>query len=156
MRNLTRKYSGLMSICAYLCRSSVARFRSLGEKEVKRTQFVSGRTVHATDNLLAVAWWVKFVALLMTLFVVLDVCTPEPCDAQTVAPVRSQSQVQAQYDGSTTPSCQFEEDCFSCAHYAPGVIFAFQPVAVVLFEESDPLVPLLDGMPHTPYRPPRS
>ena len=40
--------------------------------------------------------WFRVVALFMVTFVLFDVCIPEPCSAQTTAPVQSVSQIHLQ------------------------------------------------------------
>jgi hypothetical protein len=100
--------------------------------------------------------WIKFVALLMLAFVLFDVCTPESCEAQILTPVQSQAQVLTQPNPGGGETCQFEEDCFSCAHYEPGTMFVFHSVAMVSFTAPDLFVPLLDGTPLIPYHPPRA
>ena len=100
--------------------------------------------------------WIKFVALFMLAFALFDVCTPEPCAAQVLLPSQSQTQIQAQHEGGSGESCQFEEDCFSCAHFTPGTSFVLAPVAIVSFTEPALFVPPLDGTPLIPYHPPRA
>jgi len=100
--------------------------------------------------------WIKFVALFMLAFAVFDVCTPEPCEAQILTPVQSQDRLQAQQSSGGGDTCQFEEDCFNCAHYAPGTTFVFHPIGMISFRAPDPFVPTLDGTPLIPYHPPRA
>ena len=92
----------------------------------------------------------------MFTFAVFDVCTPEPCEAQILPPAQSQTQLRAQHSGNGTTTCEFEEDCFSCAHYAPGTSFALGPVDVIQLKGSEVLVLSLDGAPFLPYHPPRA
>jgi hypothetical protein len=98
--------------------------------------------------------WIKFVALFMLTFALFDVCSPEQCEAQLLGPVQHSVQVQTQQN-SDGDSCQFEEDCFNCAHYAPGVTLVLQPIAVIAFKQPDLLLASIERPPLTPYHPPR-
>ena len=100
--------------------------------------------------------WFKFVALFLVAFMLFDVCAPEPCEAQLSAPAQSTSVCQGSHDGSGSGSCQFEEDCFNCAHYAPGTMFLLQPSSVSLFVEPNSFVPSVNRSPLVPYHPPRA
>lgn len=99
--------------------------------------------------------WVQFAALFMLTFVVFDVCSPESCEAQLSAPIERSMQFQAQQNAGGD-SCQFEEDCFNCAHYAPGIAFVVEPIAVVAFQQPDLFVPSLEQPLLLPYHPPRA
>ena len=57
---------------------------------------------------------------------------------------------------SDSDCCSFEEDCFNCAHFAPGHSFTLTKIAVVDFAEADLLVASLDRPPVVPYHPPRA
>jgi hypothetical protein len=98
--------------------------------------------------------WFQFVALFMTMFVLLDVCTPEPCEAQTATTAQSTAQFQLQHSGAGD-NCQFEEDCFACAHYAPGCMFFLQPSEAVMNALPATYISTLAGTPVLPYHPPR-
>lgn len=100
--------------------------------------------------------WFRFVALFMMTFVLFDVCIPEPCDAQTPAATQSIVQIQAQHERNSGDTCQFEEDCFACAHYAPGTVFVLQPAATIIIQRSIPYLSALAGAPVVPYHPPRA
>lgn len=117
---------------------------------------VDGHSDETVSSWKTVPQWIKFVALFMLTFAVFDVCTPERCDAQILTATQSQTQFQTQHNESGPATCQFEEDCFSCAHYAPGTSLAFDPVTVVPLKDSHPAVLSLDGMPLLPYHPPRT
>ena len=100
--------------------------------------------------------WIKVAALFMLAFLLFDVCSPERCDAVELMAARSTAQVQAQHQDGGGDGCQFEEDCFQCAHYAPGVTFQLQPIATVAFTEPSLFLPSLDGTPRIPFHPPRA
>lgn len=99
--------------------------------------------------------WFRFVALFMMTFVLFDVCTPEPCDAQALA-TPCAIQIQVQHERSSGDTCQFEEDCFGCAHYAPGTTFAFHTAETVSVASSALYLSALSGTPVIPYHPPRA
>jgi hypothetical protein len=100
--------------------------------------------------------WIKFVALFMLVFALVDVCSPEHCDAQVLSSAQGTCQIQVQHDSDGGSGCPYEEDCFNCAHYSPGVIYTFQPVAMVSNTEPDSFPLTLDGTPLIPYHPPRA
>ena len=99
--------------------------------------------------------WFRFVALFMMSFVLFDVCTPEPCVAQIPPATQSGATIQLQYD-SSGDTCQFEEDCFGCAHFAPGAVFVLHPAASIITPLSISYLSMLAGIPVIPYHPPRS
>lgn len=99
--------------------------------------------------------WIKFVAFFMFAFLLFDVCAPEACESQTFAPASIQTQVSGHQSSGAGEGCQFEEDCFNCAHFAPGATFTLEPIAVVAFADTTLLVSSLDGTPLIPYHPPR-
>ena len=92
----------------------------------------------------------------MLVFVLLDVCVPEQCGAQMVNASQDTVQIQAQGSRNNGDTCQFEEDCFNCAHYAPGMSLLLGLVDVVAFSDPDVFVSVLDGAPGLPYHPPRA
>ena len=100
--------------------------------------------------------WTKFVALFMLTFAMFDVCSPEKCDAQLLGPNQSSVQILAPQNTSDSESCQFEEDCFNCAHYAPGTSFVLESTAIIAFTQTDLFIPSLDRPPLLPYHPPRA
>jgi hypothetical protein len=101
--------------------------------------------------------WIKFVAVFILAFMMFDVCSPERCEAQPLAPTPSSIQIHAQQNaGSSGDSCQFEEDCFNCAHYAPGSSVLLESSEIIAFTHPDLFVPPLDGSPLLPYHPPRA
>ncbi len=98
----------------------------------------------------------QFVALFMLAFMLFDVCTPEPCEAEIIPTQQSRNVVQAQDLAHGSDGCQFEQDCFNCASFAAGGTFDFHPVASATFTVSELFVPPLDGTPLIPYHPPRA
>ena len=101
--------------------------------------------------------WIRLVAFCVLAFALLDVCVPEPCDAAVVA--SSSSSSQASVDQGTPADgdcCAFEEDCFSCGHYAPPTSVRGESVAAVGFAEPVFGLSVLSGAPSIPYRPPRA
>jgi hypothetical protein len=95
----------------------------------------------------------------MLAFMVCDLCTPEECQLEIVSSTTNSSTlVQAQQgpSDSDSNSCQFEEDCFNCAHYVAGSFFFLKPIALVDFTVPDLLVASLDRPPVLPYHPPRA
>lgn len=100
--------------------------------------------------------WIKVVALFLLVFALYDVCTPEPCEIRILSATQSGARFQQQHSSGDAESCQFEEDCFNCAHYAPGSSVALESVAVVAFTEPALSDPSLDGAPLLPYHPPRA
>ena len=108
----------------------------------------------ARDKLSSVTIWFKFVSLFMLSFVLFDVWTPEACEAQALNSPLSQTQIHARQN-TGNDECQFEEDCFNCAHYAPGASIDLQPIAVIAFTDTALSMPSLDGTPLLPYHPPR-
>ncbi len=98
---------------------------------------------------------IKVVAMFLLLFALFDVCTPERCDAQEIS---GQTQTQFQVSGSSNSgnSCQFEEDCFNCAQYAPGAAFTLEPLASVSSFKATAFAPALAGILLVPYHPPRA
>ena len=100
--------------------------------------------------------WIKFVAVFMLTFLVFDVCAPESCEAQVLVSAQTQVQVSSHQGDGNGGGCQFEEDCFNCAHFSPGASFVLEPIAVVAFTGTDLYVAPLDGTPLIPYHPPRA
>lgn len=103
--------------------------------------------------------WIKFVALFMLGFLVLDVCMPERCQAEIVPPAANgKAMVQSEQNSTDSDSdcCSFEEDCFNCGHFAPGHSFVLVPIAVIDLAIPDLLVSSLDRPPVLPYHPPRA
>lgn len=101
--------------------------------------------------------WIKFVAFFMLTFMLLDVCLPEKCEAQLLEPTPSSVQIQAPRNvDPASDACQFEEDCFNCAHFVPGTSIVLESGAIVAFTDTDLLIPSLDRPPLLPYHPPRA
>ena len=100
--------------------------------------------------------WIKFVALFLVAFALIDVCDPETCEAQKISPIQTSSSIQVQHNADGDGSCQFEEDCFACAHFAPGAAIDLQSLGVVTLASVEVVVPSLDGTPLLPYHPPRA
>lgn len=98
--------------------------------------------------------WLKFVALFMPTFAVFEVCSPEICEAQLLAFTQNSIQFSQQSAGGDS-SCAFEEDCFNCAHFAHGVGFVLQPIAVLAFAHQDVSVRSVEQPPLMSYHPPR-
>ena len=98
----------------------------------------------------------KFVALFMFAFLVFDVCAPEPCENQASLSEATSVRASSHQSSGNSEGCQFEEDCFNCAHFAPGHAFVLEPIAVVAFTDSDWHLASLDGTPLLPYHPPRA
>jgi hypothetical protein len=84
-----------------------------------------------------------------------DVCVPEACEPPSQGSYSISTQVRAQQNAGPGDGCQFEEDCFNCAHYVPGTSTNLRSIAVIAFTITDLSIPLLDGMPLLPYHPPR-
>jgi hypothetical protein len=99
--------------------------------------------------------WVKFVALFMLTFALIDVCSAEPCEIEVPDPAQHSVQFQTQQP-SGGDCCQFEEDCFNCAHFAPGVRFVLQPVGVIAFTQPDRFLSSIEQPLLAPYHPPRA
>lgn len=86
-----------------------------------------------------------------------DFCTPENCDALTLSPTQLTLQAQTAADSTTSgETCQFEEDCFNCAHFTPAPATLLAPVAIIAQAAPELYRPALDGIPAIPYHPPRS
>jgi hypothetical protein len=100
--------------------------------------------------------WIKFVALFMLTFAVFDVCSPERCEAQVEVPIQSSVQFHADQNPGGGDSCQFEEDCFNCAHFTPGTGFVLQPIGVIAFTRPDMPLSSIEEPLLTPYHPPRT
>lgn len=100
--------------------------------------------------------WIRFVALLMFAFILLDVCTPESCDIRIPESNQSSVLAQSQQESGSSGCCQFEEDCFSCAHYAPGTQFVLHTVTASAFISPEFYSPTLAGDSFPPYHPPRA
>jgi hypothetical protein len=102
--------------------------------------------------------WIRLVALFMLAFALLDVCTPEPCEAKIVSTSSSSAArlLACQGSASGNDCCPFEEDCFNCAHYAPPTIVNLEPVAMVGFAEPSLGPTILSGAASIPYHPPRA
>lgn len=96
---------------------------------------------------------IKFVALFMLTFIVFDVCSAEPCEAKLLVCSQS-SQFQTQ-GAAGSDSCQFEEDCFNCAHYAPGAQFVLAPIAVLDYAQPELIRTSIERPLVLPYHPPR-
>ena len=100
--------------------------------------------------------WVKFLALFIVLFALFDFCTPESCDAQALPRAAGVLQAQSSTDGAAGgETCQFEEDCFNCAHYSPAPIILLDPVDMLAEATPESYSSPLDGIPVIPYHPPR-
>lgn len=103
--------------------------------------------------------WIKCVAVFMLAFLAFDVSAPERCQAEIAPPAgNSQTLIQSQQNPADSDSdcCSFEEDCFNCAHFAPGHSFTLGSIAVVEFAQADLNVACLDRPPVLPYHPPRA
>jgi hypothetical protein len=99
--------------------------------------------------------WTKFVALFMLMFALFDVCSTEPCAIQLLHPTQNFAKIHT-HQTSGGDCCQFEEDCFNCAHFAPGSGFVLQPVAVTAFAHPDLLLSSIEQPLMAPYHPPRA
>jgi len=102
--------------------------------------------------------WAKFVALFLLVFALVDVCTPEACADEAIAlPAQSAIEVHAtQTNPDNGRTCEFEEDCFACAHFVPAVHISFHIESIVATYEPTLVLPALDGTPSAPYHPPRT
>jgi hypothetical protein len=98
--------------------------------------------------------WIKFVALFILTFAVFDVCAPERCEAQV--PTQTSVQFHPDQNPGGGDSCQFEEDCFNCAHFAPGTGFVLQPFGVIAFTLPDQFFSSIEQPLLAPYHPPRA
>jgi hypothetical protein len=99
--------------------------------------------------------WIKFVALFIITFAVLDVCAPERCEAQFLFPTQTSIQFHSDQNSGAIDSCQFEEDCFNCAHFTPGTGFVLQTIGVIAFTQPDRFLSSIEQPLLAPYHPPR-
>ena len=106
--------------------------------------------------LVPVALRIKFVALFLLAFALFDVCTPEPCYAQDFFLSQDGVQLRAQHETPNSDHCQFDEDCFVCAHYTPAALGFVQLFVTVSFVVSDPHALVLAGTTPLLYHPPRA
>ena len=107
-------------------------------------------------KLVFVSLRIKFVALFLLAFALFDVCTTEPCYAQSLSPSQAGVHLKAQHETANGDSCQFEEDCFVCAHYTPAALGFMQSFVAVSFVAPDLLTLALAGTPPLLYHPPRA
>jgi hypothetical protein len=98
--------------------------------------------------------WIKLVALFMLTFALFDVCSAESCEVQLL-PTQDSVRFQT-LRSSGGDCCQFEEDCFNCAHFAPGIRFVLQPIGVVAFTHPDLFLSSIEQSLLAPYHPPRA
>lgn len=104
-----------------------------------------------------VSRWVKFAAVFLLAFTLMDVTLPEVCadelPASTSSTLRFQSGSSSSDSG--TGECAFEEDCIACANILPASPFVLTSLTLVAKADAISYVSALDGPTSSPYHPPR-
>jgi hypothetical protein len=99
----------------------------------------------------------KFVAMLLLTLIAVGLCVPETCADEIWSLPSPADRVSAPNDeqSSSPYTCEFEEDCFCCAHVAPVARFALSAAPWIAFQSLEAASSELMRELKPPYYPPR-